>query len=1171
MNINLFENGDLEIVFDNKSKSNSYNEVENIIKEKFDMFIKSIYELNVIQSHFKFSKFSKINESNVLINDLTYTFEYNYNGNAKNLNKILDKFSGNMEYIFKVIHNSSVNIAFDFNRISTYTRKVPKMLVTINNKLLTVYVEQVTDIFLMDTISNYFTGLINIIDKNKEINQSKIVTLKDIDESIINKEKYFENFVDDGTEEQNIIEDNELDNKHNEGDDEDDYFDNESIGFSDTSEKSVFDNEIVESMDENIEADNPIVNSEQTIDKKNIEDKKESSEDETESIGLGYESDGSVFGGVKKYYDYKQQRIKSYDSKLFDKNKELENDISLKYKAFSKTCPTSEQRQPIILSKEEKDYIDSSFPNTYGNHYLEYSYDPKNPYYYICPRYWCVEKNISLGEEHVKKDSNGNIVSEFCKDDGEYGTIITADLQRQHRDKDDPNKYVYNRPGLGKSCVPCCFKQGNEINEIAKLDPSKPNEEKKIKQLKAKIKSKEEKLLNPEPKCQLLNKSRETEDVRSTEKNNENKVKVQFNYIKQYDKFPLGKLQLGEISNPIKQFLHVNENYYRFGVENNKKQSYIACLSCIYAFETNTDEIDIETFVKKVKSITSFKKELIKLIDIDTYSKYHNGDINTMFNYGHAKTINIKKYSYSKFYGKNEDTKYFERLVNSYENFLDFIKDESSYINYHQLWEITTYTIFKEKYNLIIIEYDNDGNVYLVCPENNYSYQLEKFNLRKSSIILLKRNEFFEPLFFYKKDVKQNTFTPIHKDKNLHKFFTNISYLYRSSSFCGVQPSINDGDNKYNYFYNTSLFVKDTLKKYDIKIIKQVINYQFQNIGFIIDYKDYKLFLPNYPTQSIDGLNFIYINDSEMDKYIQKYSIVVEIMESLYIKTNKEIPCKIKTKMVHKDKIVGVYTMSNEFIRTLPETNKYNDKLQNHINISSQKDGSHLDPYHIDDIISSKLKMKTYSEDTYKLIQNQNIYTLFKKRMLFILSKIPNKKDLLDIIRINNTYNLNYKDKFSKIKEILIDMTKNKIGFTTKDQSIEKYFDDITIYNEFPKNHLLNKSDNETNFYNKLADEMIRYKQMNLFYKLPRQYVSNDLYNFNLSGNEIITFQSFLLQDDYFNHNNYDLKLYNDNFNLSQPVKSVLYSNEVVENDIMKSTSIGINKETNKKVYLEFS
>ena len=1175
MNINLFENGDVEIVFDCKVKSYEYNEVEKIIKEKFDMFVTSIYDLSVIQNHFKFSNFSKINGNNILINDFVYTFDYTFNGNVKNLNKKIDEISGNIAYIFKLVHNSSVNIAFDFERISTYTRNTPKMLVNINNKLLNVYVEHVSDIFYVNSIMNYFTGLINIIEKKKEISESKLSVLKDIDESIVNKDVYFDKFNNNDDEQENVVEEKEVIEYENEGDNEDDIIDNESIGFSETSEKSVFENdenvdEIID--DENIEAKKDDVEYKEKVDSDEVRKDsiiQDESYDETESVGLGYESDGSVFGGVKKYYDYKQQRIKSYDPKLFDKNKELEEDISLKYKAFSKTCPTSEHRQPIILSKEEKDYIDSNFPNTYGNHFLEYSYDPKNPYYYICPRYWCVEKNISLGEEHVKKDSNGNIVSDFCKDDGEYGTIITSDLQRQHRDKDDPNKYLYNRPGFGKSCIPCCFKQGNEINEIAKLDPNNPKDSKKIKTLQEKIKTKEQQLLKPETKCQLVNEDREIEDRSPIEQKINKKSKIQFNYIKQHDKIPLEKYQLGEISNNIKQFLHVNEDYYRFGVENNRKQSYIACISCVYAFEDIQENIDLENMVKKIKNVSAFKKEILKMIDIDTFSQYHNGDLNVMFSSDvKNKNIKVKNYSSSKFYNEKEYSVYFQELINSYENFIKFMKGDSSYINYHQLWEITTSTIFKGKYNLVIIEYDNNGNVYLVCPENNYAHQLEKFDERKSSIILLKYNEFFEPLFMYKKNVKNDSFTPIHTKNMLSTFFKNISYLYKNSSFCGVQPSINDEDNKYRYMYNTSTFVYDTLRKYKIKILKQVINYQYQNIGFIIQYKNKNLFLPNYPTKSINDIDIIYVNDKEMEKFVQKYSDMVKLMDDLFIETNKEIPCTIKSKMIHKDNIIGVYTVSNEFIRTIPEKNKYNDKIQSHVNLSTQKDGSYLDPFHIDDIIHNKLKVNSYDEDTYKLLQNQNMYTMFRKRMLFILSDISNKKHLMDIIKLNNTYNLNYESKFLEISKILIDITKNKIGFTKKKKNIEQHMKDIKKSNEFPQHHLLNDSDNEKSFYNKLVDEIIRYKQMNIFFKLPRQYVSNNLYGFNLDSNEIITFQSFLLQDDFFQNNDYDLKLYNDNFNLSQPLKSTLYSNEVLENDIQKKLVLGRNKLTNENVYL---
>ena len=42
------------------------------------------------------------------------------------------------------------------------------------------------------------------------------------------------------------------------------------------------------------------------------------SDDDNNSVGLNKDSDGSVCGG-EKYYDYRQNRIKSYDPTLFDK------------------------------------------------------------------------------------------------------------------------------------------------------------------------------------------------------------------------------------------------------------------------------------------------------------------------------------------------------------------------------------------------------------------------------------------------------------------------------------------------------------------------------------------------------------------------------------------------------------------------------------------------------------------------------------------------------------------------------------------------------------------------------------------------------------------------------------------------------------------------------------
>jgi len=104
-----------------------------------------------------------------------------------------------------------------------------------------------------------------------------------------------------------------------------------------------------------------------------------------------------------------------------------------------------------------------------------------------------------------------------------------------------------------------------------------------------------------------------------------------------------------------------------------------------------------------------------------------------------------------------------------------------------------------------------------------------------------------------------------------------------------------------------------------------------------------------------------------------------------------------------------------------------------------------------------------------------------------------------------------------------------------------------------PKYHLLNQTSNENGFYEKLSDEFIRYRQLNTFYKIPKQYIMHTINDYNLSNDEILTFQSFLTSDRLNSNQSSDIKLYNDNLNLSYPAKSIKYSNEVFDDKILEN------------------
>lgn len=1186
-NINIFESGDVEVVTEYKNKTNTYEQIENLIRVKVDMIYRAIESNLNVPSHYIFDKFDRVNDINVILKNVNFYFDYNFSGNSKKLNQKINDYASDMNYVFKVVHNSNVNIAFDYTRVSIYDEIVPKIIVDINNKLLSVKVSDVRNLSYLDSIPLFMTGLINMIDTNSSLEKSKIQYIKDVDEETNKKQNYLTKFDDKQDDMEDDIEENdEVDDEsesESESDEEDivdddvdeqDEGDDESLGVSIHSDKSFFvenDHKMDKDRGQDMENrdgaddddDDDSIGFSVASNQSRFGNEQQSESNET--LGLGSDDDNSLFGGGKsKTYDYTQQRIKSYDPILFEKNNELQNDVQLKYKTYSKTCPTSEQRQPIILTKEEKDKIDKKHPGSYGNHYLKYSSNPENPYYYICPRYWCVDKSISLNEEDVYKDASGNTVSDYCKDDdGDFGAIITSDLQRQHRDKDDPSKYVYNRPGFGKSCIPCCFKQNKQLQDDKNVKKSKAQEEKN------------KKLLTVEPRCLIDDKAgkdithesdENSDDDRIDEVDNKKESPVlnvkgpQLNYIKQADKFPLEQNQIGDVSKTVKRFLHVHNqatknNFVRFGVENHKQQSFVACLSYLYTFDNNKREKDLTKIVNKVQKIKSIKKEILKLVDLNVYSGLHSGDVNTMFyneNLQVTKKI-VNKYKESKVIKSIDSDNEAEKLINSYENFINYIKDDKSVIDHKILWEVSQ-MLFNKHYNLIVVEYDiSNDDIHLICPVNNYTHQLEKFHDKKPSFIILKQKEFYEPIIFYSKEKSLNL-QYIHAPNGvLSKFLQNVSSLYRNTSFCGVQPS---SEYSKHFYENTSEFVEKLLKHSGYEIMHQVVNNKFQNVGFIVKVNNKYVYLPIYPSGQLNNTTVVYIYGEEFQKFIHSYEDTKKAMNEIHENTNNEIPSHITKKGVFDGDVVGVYTASNDYIPCVREKNQTNDKLQEHVIFTKNEKGDYLDPIYVNrQIAEHKFSFIDEESDMEKLLLNQQLYNNFRSHVMTTLSSSNHRSALKQIHYLVNAYNISYKDKFSKIKKILSDTASKTVSFQGKKKSKDEYLKDSKIKEAsivLPKNHLLNNLSNVTEFYNRLVDELIRYKKYNKFFEIPKQYVMNSVQDYQLQEDELITFQSFL-QSYFLNQSVEGSKEFGDNFNLANPHKSIEYSNEIFDDELFKN------------------
>ena len=71
--------------------------------------------------------------------------------------------------------------------------------------------------------------------------------------------------------------------------------------------------------------------------------------------------------------------------------------------SYSRSCPSSTKRQPIILTQEEKDRIDRDHPGSYENYISYKSSEDGEKYYYICPRYWDLKNKVSLTKKDIDK------------------------------------------------------------------------------------------------------------------------------------------------------------------------------------------------------------------------------------------------------------------------------------------------------------------------------------------------------------------------------------------------------------------------------------------------------------------------------------------------------------------------------------------------------------------------------------------------------------------------------------------------------------------------------------------------------------------------------------------------------------------------------------------------
>jgi len=835
--------------------------------------------------------------------------------------------------------------------------------------------------------------------------------------------------------------------------------------------------------------------------------------------------------------------------KLMDRDPKLfMNDVNARYNAYSRSCPWMNRRQPVILTDKEKEVIDKKHPGSYDEA-IKYGSDKDKQYWYICPRYWSLKDNVSLTEEQAKSGKYGGIIPKDAKKVPPGANIFEFnDKKVEHIGKD--GKYITHNPGFLKDddfpdglCRPCCFKNWDSKTQLMRRDECI---------------RKEEVIDKPVSKKETVG-----------------------DYIKGPEKFPLKQNRWGFLPIVIQRFIKTDnktcqisitnsslkQNHkclLRHGVENNRLQSFIACIADAFI-----NDKDIA-----VPSIKEMKKIIISSIDLDKFITYQNGTLLLLFSkkmediavelaqeIEEEMDVDIDLYSNTFIYKntnkENDNEKQFlVNAIKSFENFKKFLKSNNVLIDYTYLWDIICTpnpNLFPRGINLVILELNNDDlteNVKVICPTNHYSNEF--YDINKQTLILIKNDKYYEPIYILEDKPQFFEITRLFslKDKELMPNLKAVLEIIKDAqnTKCGPVASIS-----HVYKFKENIILSKVLfyiQEAGYRLLNQIMNYNGKVIGIIIEKGDRSGFIPCYPSSLfIDlGDNIKWIDDDEIWK---PYKETRDFLLDVKRETRNKILCDPKLKVIEDGLIVGIITETNQFIGiSEPEQDTYGEDLEK-INESE-----HI----IADTVSLLSKNKDTERINYikKIKLENNFYNTFRNTIRIILGRVEYIKVRKDIENFIFNNSLSYYDKLEKVEEKLREITEDSINFIIDpDDTLFNKLNNITtcIINtdgecskkdyclldsenncklQIPKRNLITPTqDNEELYYGKMADELVRYNRIRHFIFEPQAFLSFSNVKYNLNDDEIIILQSLLTQEyfedmrniinnNYINNTSYD-------------------------------------------------
>ena len=890
-------------------------------------------------------------------------------------------------------------------------------------------------------------------------------------------------------------------------------------------------------------------------------DKKEEKEDLLEE---------DITGLDLKSPNFFTERMMKRDPALFLKRKDG------KFKAYTRVCPMNVRRQPVILTDKEKEVIDRENPGSYDQA-IKYGSSSDKQYWYICPRYWCLKTNTSMTEADVKAGKCGGsskIIPSDATKVPKDAFVYEFTSAKEHQDED--GNYIKHYPGFIKEgnhpdglCIPCCFKTWDSPSQIKRRKKCFSSEEVHAEEI-----------------------GRDEADE----------------YIKGVDKFPLSRHRWGKMPLSIQKLLHTDNNkcfakgrntikpfvtcMLRKGIEVNKTQSFVGVLADVYP------EFHKEA-KKSPPSIREMKEIIIDSISIDDFISYYRGNLISLFEQD-TLSVSVEAYKDSKLakmldMRSPEHKVFFERVISAYQHFQDFLRDDEIVIDHTFLWDIASKPhpkLFPTGLNIALLEIpENDitNNVEIVCPTNRFSS--ETYSTKKPTILVMKKNEFYEPIYMFRDEEKN---IRVHKTFSAYnsQLLSNIKYMLelikKVNDKCAPKASM-----PRVYKFKENKFLGDILhiaSTHSIKVIDLVMHYNGSIVGVMVKAgeggKD-KGFIPVRPSSApvpsarspdtpASTIMLDDVNWNDLDATLR-------VLEDVHRTTKGAIPCKPTIKILDDGLVVGILTETNQFVALeRPEENIAIDGLV-------EQDGANYALTDVDTMTS-----QTTDQERVKTIKRikleSNFFHAFRNQLRILLHKfnaIEERKALQTLLKDDS---ISYSTKLEQVRRKVKTLMKDNCIFTEIPEDVLFSLKDVTTCTYkcrekqycmmvddgddgecklmIPKKHLLSGYDNEEIYYTRMADQLIRYGTIASYMFKPNVYVGGDVVEYDVQDNEVILLDT-ILSEGYFNdltesyQNKYILHSVRD---FVEPQTAQVYETQFIPDELMKGKNVDGAKKGDKKV-----